>query len=375
MRPLPALASALVALMLASLTVGAADIRVTDAFRDPQAMLVLLESRLPRLDAIVYHNRIGTLGERVARLIGAIRRLVDLGNTVVLIEHDPQVIAAADWVIDLGPGAGAQGGQLVAEGPPAAIAAHPASLTGAYLSGRLRVQAERAAREVRDGPWLHLRGAREHNLKGIDLALPLSGLTVIAGVSGSGKSTLVENVLVPAVSRALGREAEAPGPYDALEGAQMLADLVWIDQTPLAKSARSMPVTVTGAWDALRRLFAAQPEAAAHGFTAGSFSFNAGEGRCPACGGSGFEHVEMQFLADVYLRCPVCDGRRFRPEVLRVRLAGKNAADWLELTVDEALALLSRLPQGKAAAARLQPLVALGRLRRHLLLFAFLRGR
>ena len=296
----------------------------------------------------------------VARLIGAIRRLVDLGNTVVLIEHDPQVIAAADWVIDLGPGAGAQGGQLVAEGPPAAIAAHPASLTGAYLSGRLRVQAERAAREVRDGPWLHLRGAREHNLKGIDLALPLSGLTVIAGVSGSGKSTLVENVLVPSVSRALGREADAPGPYDALEGAQMLADLVWIDQTPLAKSARSMPVTVTGAWDALRRLFAAQPEAAAHGFTAGSFSFNAGEGRCPACGGSGFEHVEMQFLADVYLRCPVCDGRRFRPEVLRVRLAGKNAADWLELTVDEALALLSRLPQGKAAAARLQPLVALG---------------
>ncbi|ROR34436.1 excinuclease ABC subunit UvrA [Inmirania thermothiophila] len=301
-----------------------------------------------------------------ARLLGVLRRLRDAGNTLVVVEHDPQVMAAADRVLDLGPGPGERGGRVVAFAPPAELARHPASVTGRYLSGRSRAWAARTRRPPDAGTrWLALLGAAQHNLKGIDLRLPLERLTCLTGVSGSGKSTLVTEVLYPALRRALGEGGEAPGRYRALIGHEHLDGVVLVDQSPLGRTARGCPASYVGAWDAIRRRFAAEPLARSRGYTAGTFSFNAGGGRCPACGGSGFEHVEMQFLADVYLRCPECDGRRYRSEVLEVALAPPRGsdlapatvADVLEMTVDEAAAFFA---DDAAVLGRLERLQAVG---------------
>jgi excinuclease ABC subunit A len=270
---------------------------------------------------------------------------------------------AADRILDMGPGPGARGGEIVSFGTPDQLKAER-SLTAEYLSGRRRADAGVAPRPPEaHGPRLRLRGAAEHNLKHIDVDLPLARLVCVTGVSGSGKSTLVQDVLYAALLKAKGRPTETPGAHRALEGAGLIADVVMVDQSPIGRTTRSNPASYVGAFDAIRALFAAQPSAKERGYTAGTFSFNAGNGRCPTCSGNGFEHVEMQFLSDVYLRCPDCNGRRFRDEVLEVRLAGKDGkqalsvADALELTVAEALAFFSGHAQVQAV---LTPLADVG---------------
>ncbi|WBX89298.1 excinuclease ABC subunit UvrA [Achromobacter mucicolens] len=274
------------------------------------------------------------------RVVEVMHRLRNAGNTLVVVEHDPQVMVAADRIIDIGPGPGERGGRIVFDGTPAQLRAAP-SLTGDYLGGRLRVEAPRPMPVAANTPRLLLEGVNAHNLKNVSVELPLGRLVCVTGVSGSGKSTLVQDVLYPALLKQKGKPSEAPGAFDSLLGAEQIADVVMVDQTPIGKTARSNPASYVGAFDAIRKLFAQAPLARERAYTAGTFSFNGGDGRCPTCGGTGFEHVEMQFLSDVYLRCPDCDGKRFRPEVLEVRVEhlGKSASidEVLEMTVSEAL--------------------------------------
>jgi excinuclease ABC subunit A len=303
---------------------------------------------------------IGLHPRDMGRIVGAMHRLRDAGNTLVVVEHDPAVMLAADRLIDMGPGPGEKGGQIVFDGTPDQ-ARHADTLTGAYLGARKHVSAGIRRYVGPETPKLLLEGAREHNLKHIDIELPLQRLVVITGVSGSGKSTLVQDVLYPALARHFGKATETPGAHDRLLGAEQLADALFVDQSPIGKTARSNPASYVGAFDEIRRLFAEVPLARERGYSAGTFSFNAGDGRCPTCGGSGFEHVEMQFLSDVYLRCPDCDGRRFRPEVLEAKLVRGprqlSVADTLELTVSEAAQLFAN---DREIVARLQPLVDVG---------------
>ncbi|WP_119353375.1 excinuclease ABC subunit UvrA [Azohydromonas sediminis] len=294
------------------------------------------------------------------RIVQAMHRLRDAGNTLVVVEHDPAVMLAADRLIDMGPGPGERGGRIVFDGTPDE-ARHANTLTGAYLGGRKQVGLG-LRRLVDDAtPKLIVEGAREHNLKNVTVAFPLQRLVVVTGVSGSGKSTLVQDVLYPALARHFGQATEAPGAHERLLGADWLADAVFVDQSPIGKTARSNPASYVGAFDAIRQLFADAPLARERGYGAGMFSFNAGDGRCPTCGGSGFEHVEMQFLSDVYLRCPDCDGKRFRAEILEVKLVRGplqlSVADVLELTVAEAAHWFQA---DRDVVARLQPLVDVG---------------
>ena len=389
----------------------------------------------------------------LGRMIGVLHRLRDAGNTILVVEHDEQIIRAADRVLDLGPGPGAAGGEVVYEGPPQGLARCRESLTGAYLGGRRRVAAgperdagtERiaGAEGVRPAPGsgptgagpardaagrarlpgssprpgtppeggrrpapdgdaeaetgqgrpparepdaeegepasrpagsgqptapasrpggagqLLIRGAAEHNLKGIDVRIPLGGLVCVTGVSGSGKSTLVEDVCHRGLLKRLGRPREAPGRHDGIDGAEAVADVVLVDQSPIGKTSRSVPASYVGALDPIRKLFAAEPLARERGHAAGRFSFNHPDGRCPTCSGNGFEHLEMQFLSDVYLRCPDCDGRRYRPDVLEVKIApdGLSIAGVLDLTVDQAVARFSDSPE---IVKKLRPLAAVG---------------
>jgi excinuclease ABC subunit A len=301
------------------------------------------------------------------RVTEVMHRLRNAGNSLVVVEHDPQVMLAADRLIDIGPGPGERGGSIVFNGTPAQIQ-RADTLTGAYLSGRKQVEVPpldafgKATRNVPpDTPKLLLEGAREHNLKGIDAAFPLGKLVVVTGVSGSGKSTLVQDVLYPALCKAKGKTTETPGAHARLLGDDWIADVALVDQSPIGKTTRSNPASYVGAWDAIRALFAKAPLAVERNYSAGMFSFNAGDGRCPTCGGNGFEHVEMQFLSDVYLRCPDCNGKRFRPEVLEVALTrGKQAlsvADALDLTVSRALACFA---DDRKVVSTLQPLADVG---------------
>ena len=274
------------------------------------------------------------------RVVEVMHRLRNAGNTLVVVEHDPQVMVAADRIIDIGPGPGERGGHIVFDGTPKQLRAAD-TLTGNYLGGRQRVEAPRPMPVAANTPRLLLEGVNAHNLKNVSVELPLGRLVCVTGVSGSGKSTLVQDVLYPALLKQKGKPSEAPGAFDRLLGAEQIADVVMVDQTPIGKTARSNPASYVGAFDAIRKLFAQAPLARERAYTAGTFSFNGGDGRCPTCGGTGFEHVEMQFLSDVYLRCPDCDGKRFRPEVLEVRVEhlGKSASidEVLEMTVSEAL--------------------------------------
>jgi excinuclease ABC subunit A len=301
------------------------------------------------------------------RVIEVMHRLRSAGNSLVVVEHDPQVMLAADRMIDIGPGPGERGGNIVFNGTPAEIQAAD-TLTGLYLSGRRQVELPLlttggyATRNVRPNtPRLLLEGAREHNLKNVSVELPLNHLVVITGVSGSGKSTLVQDVLFPALAKAKGKSAESPGAFDRLLGDDWIADVAMVDQSPIGKTTRSNPASYVGAWDAIRQIFARASLAEERGYTAGHFSFNAGDGRCPTCGGNGFEHVEMQFLSDVYLRCPDCDGKRFRPEVLEVRIErgglSLSVADVLALTVSEAVQYFGNHPE---VIRGLQPLAEVG---------------
>ena len=304
------------------------------------------------------------------RITEAMLRLRDAGNTLVVVEHDPAVMLAADRVLDFGPGPGERGGQIVFDGTPDELR-RADTLTGQYLGGRKHVGLP-FARKVTDAtPRLILEGAREHNLKNITVDFPLQRLVTVTGVSGSGKSSLIQDVLAPALMRHFGKATETPGAHDRLLGADHLSDVVFVDQSPIGKTARSNPVSYVGAWDSIRELFAAAPLSRERGYTASKFSFNSGDGRCPTCGGSGFEHVEMQFLSDVYLRCPDCDGKRYRPEILEVTITRKavaahaesspdvslSVADVLALTVSEAVALFAN---DREVLRALAPIVEVG---------------
>jgi len=299
------------------------------------------------------------------RIIEAMHRLRDAGNTLVVVEHDPAVMLAADRLIDMGPGPGERGGSIVFDGTPDAIR-HAETLTGAYLGGRKHVGSGLKRLMTESTPKLILEGVRDHNLQCVTVEFPLLHLVCVTGVSGSGKSTLMQDVLFPALQRHFGKATETPGQFDRLLGADWLTDAVFVDQSPIGKTARSNPASYVGAFDEIRKLFAQMPLAVQRSYTAGTFSFNAGNGRCATCGGSGFEHVEMQFLSDVYLRCPDCDGRRYRAEVLDVkidrRLPGDvirdlSIADVLELTVSEAVQLFR---DDREVLRVLQPIVDVG---------------
>jgi excinuclease ABC subunit A len=300
------------------------------------------------------------------RITQAMHRLRDAGNTLVVVEHDPAVMLAADRMIDMGPGPGEKGGQIVFDGTPEDLK-HANTLTGDYLGSRKQVGMGQK-RPVSDStPRLILEGARDHNLKNLTVDFPLQRLVCVTGVSGSGKSTLMQDILAPALLRQFGKATETPGLHDRLMGADYLTDVVFVDQSPIGKTARSNPASYVGAWDAVRELFAQAPLARQRSYSASKFSFNNGDGRCPTCGGSGFEHVEMQFLSDVYLRCPDCDGKRYRPEILEVTIERKpigqtlprllSVADVLDLTVSEAVQLFA---QDREVVRALQPIVDVG---------------
>ena len=289
---------------------------------------------------------IGLHPRDIHRIVQVMHRLRDNGNTLVVVEHDPQVMAAADRIMDVGPGPGERGGHITFDGTPEGLR-NSHTLTGDYLSGRLSVEAPRPMPVANNTPRLLLEGVTANNLQDISVSIPLGRLVCLTGVSGSGKSTLVQDVLYPALLKQQGRPVEAPGPHRHLLGAEQIADVVMVDQTPIGKTARSNPASFVGAFDAIRKLFAQAPLAKERAYTTGTFSFNTGDGRCPTCGGTGFEHVEMQFLSDVYLRCPDCDGKRFRPEVLEVRVEhlGRSASidQVLNMTVSEALEFFNGL--------------------------------
>ncbi|MEO7400694.1 MAG: excinuclease ABC subunit UvrA, partial [Polaromonas sp.] len=300
------------------------------------------------------------------RITQAMHRLRDAGNTLVVVEHDPAVMLAADRMIDMGPGPGEKGGQIVFDGTPEDLR-HADTLTGAYLGARKQVGLGLRRAVTDSTPRLILEGARDHNLQNLTVEFPLQRLVCVTGVSGSGKSTLMQDILAPALLRQFGKATETPGLHDRLLGADHLTDVVFVDQSPIGKTARSNPASYVGAWDAVRTLFALSPLAQQRSYTATKFSFNNGDGRCPTCGGSGFEHVEMQFLSDVYLRCPDCDGKRYRPEILEVTIERKaigqltprllNVADVLDLTVSEAVQLFA---QDREVMRALQPIVDVG---------------
>ncbi len=306
---------------------------------------------------------IGLHPRDMLRVIRVMKRLRDSGNSLVVVEHDPQIMLEADRILDMGPGAGENGGQIVFAGTPAQMCRDKHSLTGAYLSGRKRI--DFAARKAMAAPakdWIELTGASEHNLKNVDLRVPLGRLVCVTGVSGSGKSTLVEDVLYPALLKAHGKPTEAPGAYRSLAGYEKITQAVMVDQSPIGRTTRSNPASYVGAFDPVRALFAKLPDALERKYTAGTFSFNSGTGRCPTCGGNGFEHIEMQFLSDVYLRCVECSGSRYRAETLEIKFQGAGGArasiaDVLEMTVTEALDFFAAQPE---VAARLQPLSDVG---------------
>ena len=278
------------------------------------------------------------------RLLSTLGRLRDLGNTVVVVEHDEETIRSADYVVDLGPGAGAHGGEVMFEGTPAELLAngHP-SMTGRYLRGERGIPVPSARRPALRGE-LVIRGARANNLKDVDVAVPLGLFTVITGVSGSGKSTLVNDILYRALARDLYRASAPPGAHRRIDGADRVDKVVQIDQTAIGRTPRSNPATYTGLFTHIRELFAMLAEARARGYRPGRFSFNVKGGRCEACQGGGVKAIEMHFLPDVHVTCEQCKGRRYNRETLEVRYRGASIADVLELTVDQALPLLENVP-------------------------------
>jgi len=290
------------------------------------------------------------------RLLETLAELRDMGNTVLVVEHDQETIQRADYVVDLGPGAGRLGGALVASGTPEQIARNPESLTGRYLAGKLEIPVP-PLRRAPNGKKLLVRGASEHNLKHIDVEIPLGLFIVVTGVSGSGKSTLINEILYRALARELYGSREEPGRYESIEGLDNLDKAIRIDQSPIGRTPRSNPATYTGLFSPIRDLYAMLPESRERGYRPGRFSFNVKGGRCEACQGDGLKRIEMNFLPDVYVTCDVCRGRRYNHETLQVKYKGYSIADLLDATVDEALGVLENIPQIKP---KLQTLTDVG---------------
>jgi excinuclease ABC subunit A len=291
-----------------------------------------------------------------ARLLKALEELRDLGNTVLVVEHDEETIRRADYVIDLGPGAGRHGGELVADGTPEEIMEVPGSLTGAYISGRAQIEM-RAERRPTNGMGITIVGARENNLKNLDVTFPLGVMTVVTGVSGSGKSTLVNDILYRALARTLYRSREEAGAHKGISGAENIDKVIRIDQSPIGRTPRSNPATYTGVFAQIRDLYAMLPESRERGYKPGRFSFNVTGGRCEACQGEGQRRIEMSFLPDVYVLCEVCGGRRYNHETLAVKYKGYSIADLLEMPASDALPILENIPQVRQ---KLQTLVDVG---------------
>lgn len=278
-----------------------------------------------------------------ARLIGTLERLRDLGNTVIVVEHDEETIRAADFVVDMGPGAGEHGGELVCVGTPEAMLTCPGSLTGKYMSGEVSIPVPEG-RRAPDRGFLRLLGARANNLKEIDVEIPLGSLTVVTGVSGSGKSSLVADTLAPALSNSVYRTRHRTGKYTKIEGLEAIDKVIIIDQSPIGRTPRSNPATYTGVWDDIRALLSSTNEAKARGYSQGRFSFNVRGGRCENCKGDGQIKIEMHFLPDVYVPCEVCKGARYNRETLQVTYKGKNVAEILDMSVEEALSFFENIP-------------------------------
>ncbi|MDE3164800.1 MAG: excinuclease ABC subunit UvrA, partial [Acidobacteriota bacterium] len=281
------------------------------------------------------------------RLLDTLAQLRDLGNTVLVVEHDAETIERADYVLDLGPGAGRLGGELVAEGTPKQIRKNPRSLTGRYLAGTERIPLPELRRPG-NGKRLVVRGAREHNLRNLTVEFPLGTLLVVTGVSGSGKSTLIGDILYRAVAREIYGSHAEPGAHDRIDGLENLDKVIEIDQSPIGRTPRSNPATYTQVFTPIRDLYAMLPESRERGYKAGRFSFNVKGGRCEACQGDGLKRIEMNFLPDVYVTCDICRGRRYNRETLQVKFKGHSIADLLEATVEEALPLMENLPQIRA---------------------------
>jgi excinuclease ABC subunit A len=290
------------------------------------------------------------------RLLETLEELRDLGNTVIVVEHDEETIRRADYVIDLGPGAGTEGGRLVAAGTPDTIAHSEASLTGHYLSGRSGIPVPHK-RRTQNGKAVVIRGASEHNLQNIDVSFPVGLMTVVTGVSGSGKSTLVNEILYRTLARNIYRALDEPGAHRSVEGLEHIDKVIEIDQSPIGRTPRSNPATYTGVFTPIRELYAMLPESRARGYKAGRFSFNVKGGRCEACQGDGLRKIEMSFLPNVYVSCEVCRGKRYNGETLAIRYKDLSISDLLNSTVAEALEVLNNIPQ---IQSKLQTLVDVG---------------
>jgi excinuclease ABC subunit A len=291
-----------------------------------------------------------------AKLIHTLKTLRDLGNTVLVVEHDEETIRAADHVVDIGPGAGEHGGLIVAQGSPKALARNPRSLTGQYLSGKKFIAVPKHSRKG-NGKALVIKGAKEFNLQNLTVRLPLGMFVCITGVSGSGKSTLITDILSRSLAQEFYNAKELPGKHDRIDGMEHLDKVITIDQSPIGRTPRSNPATYTGVFTPIRDLFTQIPEAKQRGFGPGRFSFNVPGGRCEACEGDGLVRIEMHFLPDVYVECEECHGRRYNPQVLEVLYKGKNIADVLDMTVEEFLEFFRNIP---AIKAKLQTLMDVG---------------
>ncbi|MDQ2746930.1 MAG: excinuclease ABC subunit UvrA, partial [Acidobacteriota bacterium] len=290
------------------------------------------------------------------KLIATLQNLRDIGNTVLVVEHDEETIEKADFVVDLGPLAGTHGGEIVATGTPAQIKKNKNSLTGKYMSGKLKIEVP-DARRLPNGKRIVIKGARAHNLKNIDVEFPLGILTVVTGVSGSGKSTLVEDILYPALYKYVYKSAIEPLEHDSIKGLELVDKIIEIDQSPIGRTPRSNPATYTGLFTPIRELYAMLPESRERGYKSGRFSFNVKGGRCEACDGAGLKTIEMNFLPDVYVLCDVCRGGRYNRETLSVKFKGLSIADLLDTTIEDALPILENVPNIKI---KLQTLLDVG---------------
>jgi excinuclease ABC subunit A len=313
-------------------------------------------SRLRGVLYVLDEPSIGLHARDNGRLLSTLETLRDLGNTVLVVEHDEETIRRANYVVDLGPGAGKAGGHLVAAGPPDEIAANPDSLTGQYLSGKVTIPVPEHRRSP-NGKSLIILGAHGNNLKNIDVTFPLGLLTVVTGVSGSGKSTLVNDILYRALAAKLYRSMEKPSAHRAIEGIEHIDKVVQIDQAPIGRTPRSNPATYTGVFAPIRDIFAMLPESRERGYRPGRFSFNVKGGRCEACQGDGLRRIEMNFLPDVYVTCEVCRGKRYNAETLAVRYKGYSISDLLDLPIEDALKVMENIP---SIQLKLQTLVDVG---------------